>query len=112
MRIGWSNHREVPPLERGQIIQRVLVDGWTPAEVALFHGVQHRKVARWVAEYRRNGMASLRPARPVEASPRGLAEWLRARLPRLAALVRGGSREATPAPCIVLRRSGDERRPR
>ena len=44
---------------RALIIQRVLVDGWTSAEVAATFGVSERQVNAWVADYRRHGMASL-----------------------------------------------------
>jgi transposase-like protein len=45
---------------RGQIIQRVIVDGWTTAAVAASFGVSKRLVDVWVADFRRSGMASLR----------------------------------------------------
>ncbi len=45
---------------RAQMIQRVLVDGWSPAQVADACGLEERQVARWLAVYRRRGMASLR----------------------------------------------------
>ena len=47
---------------RALIIQRVLVDGWTSAEVAATFDVSERQVDAWVADYRRLGMASLRQA--------------------------------------------------
>ncbi|HEX6440546.1 MAG TPA: helix-turn-helix domain-containing protein [Stellaceae bacterium] len=46
--------------QRAQLIQRVLVDGWSPAQVARSCGFEERQIARWVADYRRRGMASLR----------------------------------------------------
>src|SRR5271169_7169121 len=46
--------------QRGQIVQRVIVDGWTIAEAAAAAGVPERLVEAWVADYHRNGMASLR----------------------------------------------------
>ena len=48
------------PAQRGQIIQRVIVDGWTSAETAAAAGLSERLVDAWVADYRRDGMASLR----------------------------------------------------
>ncbi|MGE5269216.1 MAG: helix-turn-helix domain-containing protein [Thiohalocapsa sp.] len=52
----------LPAATRGRIVQRVLVDGWTPAQAAAAFGVGERSVVRWVAAYRRRGMASLRDA--------------------------------------------------
>jgi hypothetical protein len=104
--------REVAAAERGQIIQRVLVDGWTPAEAALLHDVPPRDVARWVAQYRRKGMASLHDARSQDGAALRLIGWLRARLPLLARLIHGGDRQPAPPPCIVFRRTGEERRHR
>jgi transposase-like protein len=47
-------------VQRGQIVQRVIVDGWTSDEVAAAFNVPKRLVEAWVADYRRYGMASLR----------------------------------------------------
>ena len=51
--------RTVTTAQRGQIIQRVIVDGWTSATVAASFDVPQRVVDIWVADFRRNGMASL-----------------------------------------------------
>ena len=51
-------------------MQRVLVDGWTPEEAGAPFGVDERRVARWVAAYRRHGMAALRGEVAVESGPR------------------------------------------
>jgi transposase-like protein len=69
---------EEPPLyrpaisiaQRGQIVQRVIVDGWTSAAVASSFGVPKRLVDVWVADFRRNGMASLRrePGRTIAST--------------------------------------------
>lgn len=53
--------------QRGLMVQRVLVDGWSAAAVAASHGVDERQVAALVAAYRRHGMAVLRD----EALPQG-----------------------------------------
>jgi hypothetical protein len=55
--------------QRGAIVQRVIVDGWTVAEVAAAAGLPERLVADWVADFRRRGMASLRyrPSKSVAA---------------------------------------------
>jgi Homeodomain-like domain len=95
----WRGIRKRPaeavaltPARRGQIVQRVIVDGWTCAEAATAAGVSERLVDAWVADYRRNGMASLRhvprrtvaggilrlwPGRPVRSVSRAIADGLR-----------------------------------
>jgi transposase len=45
---------------RARIVQRILVEGWTTAQAAEFFGVPKRVVEVWVADFRKNGMASLR----------------------------------------------------
>jgi transposase-like protein len=102
------------PAQRGQIIQRVIVDGWTSAEAASAAGVAERLVDAWVAAYRRHGMASLRHApsksaaaelfrlrlsRPLRAALRGIAESVR--------WISAPKRAAGPA---QLRRSNEDGR--
>jgi hypothetical protein len=62
------------PAQRGQIVQRVIVDGWSPAAAANAARLPERLVAAWVTDFRRNGMASLRnkPGRTVAAEIRQL----------------------------------------
>jgi len=95
--------------QRGQIIQRVLVDGWSTAQAAAVFGLQERRIARWVADYRRHGMASLRED---DAGERLLQRWIR-RLRGAVARCYGGLRRGfglvEPASCVVLRRTGDKR---
>jgi hypothetical protein len=95
--------------QRGQIIQRVLVDGWSTAQAAAVFGLQERRIARWVADYRQHGMASLRED---EAAERLWQRWMR-RLRGAIARCYGGLRRGfglvEPAPCIELRRTGDKR---
>jgi Helix-turn-helix domain len=94
---------EVAAVQRGQIIQRVLVDGWSAAQAAAVFGLPERRVARWVADYRRRGMASLRDE---DAGDRVFQRWLHS---LIAALSRGygglrrGCGLVEPAPCIRLR---------
>jgi transposase-like protein len=78
MKEGPSFRRTITIAQRGQIIQRVMVDGWTPARVAAAFGVPKRLVEVWVADFRRNGMASLRD-QPSQIVP---AEVVRLRLAR------------------------------
>jgi transposase-like protein len=61
--------RTITAAQRGQIIQRVIVDGWTSAAVETSFGVSKRLVDIWVADFRRTGMASLRrePAATIAA---------------------------------------------
>jgi transposase-like protein len=61
--------RTITIAQRGQIVQRVLVDGWTSAEAAAAFGVPRRTVEVWVTDFRRHGMASLRqdPGRTLAA---------------------------------------------
>ena len=95
-----SNIRDVTAAQRGHIIQHVLVDGWTPARTAAAYGIAERHVARWVENYRRHGMASLRDG---AAADRPARRWLRILTARISAALHGGV-EARPARTIVLRR--------
>ena len=106
-----SNTRDITPAQRGQIIQHVLVDGWSPAQAAAAYDISERHVERWVAIYRRHGMASLRAESAADGPPRRWKRRLRALVARISAVLYGDS-EAPPARCIVLRRAGDERDPR
>jgi len=102
------------PAQRGQIVQRIIVDGWTSAEAAAAAGVPERLVDAWVADYRRHGMASLRHiprktvaaeilrlwlGRPVRAGSRTISNGLR----RLFA------RERPTSPSSLDRLSDDRR---
>src|SRR5689334_6760741 len=55
--------RSITPAQRGQAVQRILVEGWSTAEAALHLGVSEGLVDAWVVDFRRNGMASLRRER-------------------------------------------------
>ena len=69
--------RDLAAAQRGLIVQRVLVDDWTPDEAGAPFGVDGRNVARWVAAYRRHGMAALRGENAARSGPRrGLASCL------------------------------------
>jgi transposase-like protein len=102
------------PAQRGQIVQRVLVDGWTSAEAAAAAAVPERLVEAWVADYRRHGMASLRRASsktvateivrvrlvwPFRAVSHGISSGVRWLLAR-----------ERPVPPSPLRHSRDDRR--
>jgi transposase-like protein len=60
MKDGSASNDIPGPARRGHVVQRVIVDGWTTCDAARAAGVDERSVARWVADYRRRGMASLR----------------------------------------------------
>jgi hypothetical protein len=64
------------PAQRGQIVQRVIVDGWTSAEAAAAVSVPERLVDAWVADYRRYGMASLRHVPRKTVAAEILRLWL------------------------------------
>ena len=100
-----ANTSEIAAAQRGLIIQRILVDSWSPARAAASFGVPERHVVRWVAAYRRHGMASLR--RETAADNLAL-RWTR-RLRMILARIFAGWRfgHAAPAPCVELR-SGDD----
>ena len=102
-----SNIRDVSAAQRGQIIQHVLVDGWTPAQTAAAYRIAERHVEQWVEAYRRHGMASLRDGAVAD---RPAWRWLRrARTltARISAMLYGGF-EARPARTITLPGSGGD----
>ena len=95
--------------QRAGIIQRVLVDGWSTAQAAKACGLEERQVARWVADYRRRGMASLR----AEIAPERLYRRLLARARSM--LTRGfglAPPEDVLGTCLVLPRTQDDERRR
>jgi hypothetical protein len=79
--------RDLAAATRGLIVQRVLVDGWTPEEAGAPFGVDGPSVARWVAAYQRDGMAALRGD---AASERGPLRWIACVLGWFGARSRGG----------------------
>lgn len=101
--------RDLSAAERGQMIQRVLVDGWTAAQAAAAFGVAERQVNRWVAAYRRDGMASLRDDAALEHRPWRWLRRLSALFGSIAAALRGDA-EPRPVRCIVLPSASEARR--
>ena len=71
-----NGRRPISPARRGQIVQRVIVDGWTIARTAAAFGTPPRLVEIWVAAYRRHGMASLRRAPRRTIIAERLELWL------------------------------------
>ncbi len=102
-----ANPEDVAAARRGRIIQRVLVDGWTPAEAGAAFGISERQVAKWVAAYRRFGMASLGDTPAIDGDLRcrlrRLRSWFLRHLP--------GPRDEHPgatARLVKLRPAADE----
>ena len=56
----WAKCQRISIAQKAQIIQRVLVDGWTTPKAAATFGFPEQLIGHWVADYRRHGMASLR----------------------------------------------------
>ena len=104
-----ATNRPLTMARRAQLIQRVLVDGWTPAQVAKSCGFEERQIARWVTDYRRCGMASLRADIVPERLYRRAIGRVRVALFRGFALVWRG---VAPAACVVLPSARDEERRR
>jgi transposase-like protein len=104
--------RTITPVQRGQIVQRVIVDGWTNDEVARAFGVPRRLVEAWVADYRRYGMASLRQdtGRTVFADLLQVAVWrrMRARLNKLFIGIFGSLEPEPPVQPWPLRHSNKD----
>ena len=114
MKKASKKARPITKVQQGQIIQRVLVDGWSPAEAAAVFGLEVRLVKTWVADYRRHGLASLhRPpsgSLATEIFRRRLAWPLAASLHRMrGALRRVFVRDPVAAPSL-LRQDHDDRR--
>jgi hypothetical protein len=95
-------HRTINVAQRGQIVQRVLVDGWTSVEAAAAFGVPKLIVEVWVSEFRRHGMASLRqdPGRTIATEMVHSTVWrpVRAMWRKLLIGLRGS---LTPEPPLV-----------
>lgn len=109
MKKSAASKRQVTAAERGHIVQRVLVDGWSCGEAAARFEIGEREVARWVAAYRRRGMASLRHPATAEAAPYRWIAQLRATMARLRAGF-GIGVDPVPARCITLPLDSGEHR--
>jgi transposase-like protein len=105
-----SNNRDITPARRGQIVQQVIVDGWSPTQAAALYGIEERHVARWVDAYRRYGMASLREDTAAMGPGRRWRSRLRALVARITAALYPHP-NAPSSRCVVLRGGGD-RQPR
>jgi hypothetical protein len=90
-------------VKRAQIIQRVLVDGWSPAQAAAVFELPERRIARWVNDYQRRGMASLRDDQPDDGVAQRCLRSLISAFSRGYTGLRRGFGLVEPAPCIPLR---------
>lgn len=105
-----SRKRQITAAMRGNIVQRVLVDGWSTEQAAATFGIAEHHVGAWVAAYRRHGMASLRD-KTGGAFERAPLRWLwllRLTGARFAARLRagGGRPDDRPGGSISLGRRG------
>jgi transposase-like protein len=104
--------RAISVAQRGQIVQRVLVDGWTSVEVAAAFGVPRRIVEVWVSDFRRHGMASLRqePGRTFAAEMVRSTVWrpVRAMWRKLLIGLRGSIAPEPLAQPLPLRHSNKD----
>src|SRR5205823_14403466 len=96
-----SRRQIISVAQRGQIVQRVIVDGWTSAEAAAAFDVPRRIVEVWVTDFRRHGMASLRqePGRTIVTEIIRFTVWhpVRAMWRKLLIGLRGS---ITPEPLV------------
>jgi len=110
--MGKARDKElaIAAARRGQIVQRVLVDGWSVRQTASVFGVEERSISRWVRAYRRRGMASLRCEDTAsERIWRRILIALQRLVPQASVAVwQLLGRRAEPAPCVVLRRGRDD----
>lgn len=116
MNHAYARHRTMTVARRALIVQHVLVDGWTSADVAAAFGVSERQVDVWVAEFRRSGMASLRrvPGKTlaVEILRLAIGQPIRGAARRITnGLLRLFVREPLPQP-LPVRHLNDDRRGR
>src|SRR4051794_22025272 len=94
--------RDLAAATRGLIVQRVLVDGWTPEEAGAPFGIDGRRVARWVAAYQLHGMAVLRGEEALDRGPR---RWIECCLGWIGLGRSGGLRRGGVAGGPVVRRA-------
>jgi hypothetical protein len=116
MSTSGDRRRNLTAGQRGQIVQRVIVDGWTAARAAEDFRLPARVVEAWVEDHRRRGMASLRRSR----NPTFTVEMVRLRLlwpfcagwRRISHGLRRIVAHERPAQPVPLHRSDDDRRGR
>ena len=109
MKDGFASNDIPGPARRGHVVQRVIVDGWTICDAARAAGVDERSVIRWVADYRRRGMASLREDGRKWNLPQRFVVFLRT-VRRAALHWLGAYSAAPPESPSPLRLTRDDRR--
>jgi hypothetical protein len=113
MKAVSSQPQHLTPAQRGQIVQRVIVDHWSTADAAAAAGVPEHLVAAWVADFRRHGMASLRRRPGTSATGdfvrRRILGPLRLALRAVAGGTLGLLAPQRPLPPLPIRRSQDDR---
>jgi helix-turn-helix protein len=104
-----SKGRSIAAAQRGYIIQRVLVDGWSVRRAAETLDIEETRVTAWLRDYRRHGMAALRDDdTKTERLHRRLWRRLSGGLGRTVAGWWRRQPQREPASCVVLRRTGDD----
>jgi len=107
-----SRRHTISIAQRGQIVQRVIVDGWTSAEAAAAFGVPRRIIEVWVTDFRRHGMASLRqdPGRTIATEMLRFTVWspVRAMWRKLLITVRGSLASEPLVQSLPLRHSNKD----
>ena len=96
-----AKKRRITAAQRGNIVQRVLVDGWSVEQAAATFDIAERRITHWVSAYRRHGMASLHDDATEARAPRRWWRRLRMAVVRLAARWRG-SRDGRRAGSVRL----------
>lgn len=114
MKSSAPHPNTLSPAQRGLAVQRVIVDGWTTSAAAAAAGVPERFVAAWVADFREDGMASLRkrPGKTITAEyiHRRLLRPARLGLRGIGSLMRWLFALERPVPPSPIRHSRDDRR--
>ena len=103
-----STRNTISIAQRAQIIQRVLVDGWTSAQAAAAFGLSKRLVDLWVADFRKNGMASLREPPGQTVATEMIQRYVRGVLRRISVGLRRMLTAEPPVEPLPLRRTSDD----
>ncbi|MBV8738431.1 MAG: helix-turn-helix domain-containing protein [Alphaproteobacteria bacterium] len=114
MKSSAPHPNTLSPAQRGLAVQRVIVDGWTMSAAAAAAGVPERFVAAWVADFREDGMASLRqrPGKTIATDyvHRRLLRPARLGLRGIGSVMRWLFALDQPVPPSPIRQSRDDRR--
>jgi hypothetical protein len=114
MKSSAPHPNTLSPAQRGLAVQRVIVDRWTVTAAAAAAGVPERLVAAWVADFRQDGMASLRrrPGKTLAADyvQRRFLRPARLGLRGIGSVMRWLFALERPVPPSPIRHSRDDRR--